>query len=108
MDDKSIPGFLEPLLPHIQAMVATRPSMRRAKDPQALVDWTVDCGLPTESIEPTERALARARELAGKEGEVVVAGSTFLAGEVKQILEEELKNSEPRTQQRSDLKPGKR
>jgi dihydrofolate synthase/folylpolyglutamate synthase len=90
MDDKSIPGFLEPLLPHIQAMVATRPSIRRAADPRALVDWAVDCGLTAESIESTERALARARELAGKEGEVVVAGSTFLAGEVKQILEEEV------------------
>lgn len=90
MDDKSVSGFLEPLLPHIQAMVATRPSIRRAKDPRAMVNWAIDCGLPAESIEPTERALARARELAGKEGEVVVAGSTFLAGEVKQILEEEV------------------
>jgi dihydrofolate synthase/folylpolyglutamate synthase len=89
MDDKSIPGFLEPLLPHLQAMVATRPSIRRAKDPRALVNWAVDCGLTAESIESTERALARARELAGKKGEVVVAGSTFLAGEVKQILESE-------------------
>ncbi len=89
MDDKSIPGILEPLLPHVRVMVATRPPNRRAKDPHSLVVWAAESGLPAESIEPAERALSRARELAGEEGEVIVAGSTFLAGEVKRILEGE-------------------
>ena len=89
MDDKSIPGILEPLLPHVRAVVATRPPNRRAKNPQSVVDWAIGNSLAAEAIEPTDRALARARELAGKEGEVIVAGSTFLAGEVKRILEEE-------------------
>ena len=90
MDDKSIPGILEPLVPHVRAVVATRPPNRREKDPQSVVDWAIEKGLAAEAIEPTDRALARARELAGEDGEVVVAGSTFLAGEVKQILAEEV------------------
>ncbi len=89
MDDKSIPGILGPLLPHVRAMVATKPPNRRARNPQPVVDWAVENGLAAEAIEATDRALARARQLAGEEGEIIVAGSTFLAGEVKRILEEE-------------------
>ena len=89
MDDKSIPGILGPLLPHVRAMVVTKPPNRRARNPQPVVDWAVENGLAAEAIEATDRALARARQLAGEEGEIIVAGSTFLAGEVKRILEEE-------------------
>jgi dihydrofolate synthase/folylpolyglutamate synthase len=87
MDDKDPAAVLTPLLPFFVSMVATRPPNRRARDPGVLVQAAGDQGLPAEAVEPVERALARAREMAGEGGEVVVAGSTFLAGEVKRILE---------------------
>jgi dihydrofolate synthase/folylpolyglutamate synthase len=88
MDDKDPAVILAPIKRFFLSMVATRPPNRRAKDPIELVRATRGQGLTAEAVEPTEQALARASDLAGEEGEVVVAGSTFLAGEVKRILEE--------------------
>jgi dihydrofolate synthase/folylpolyglutamate synthase len=87
MDDKNPAAVLAPLRPFFFSMVATRPPNRRARDPGELVRAAGEQGLPAQAVEPAERALARAREIAGEEGEVVVAGSTFLAGEVKRLLE---------------------
>ena len=89
MEDKEEGAILEPLLPHVRAMVVTRPPNRRAKGPTSIVRWALERGFPAESVESPARALARARSLAGEKGEVLVAGTTFLAGEVKRLLCEE-------------------
>ncbi len=87
MDDKEVSEVLKPLQPFFRAVVATRPPNRRSMEPEAIVHQAIAMGLAAEMVEPTERALARARLMAGTDGEVVVAGSTFLAGEVKRLLE---------------------
>jgi dihydrofolate synthase/folylpolyglutamate synthase len=89
MEDKKAEAILGPLQPLVGAMVATRPANRRALDPEWLVALAGDRGLPAEAAEPPKKALFMARRLAGKDGQVVVAGSTFLAGDVKRLLEEE-------------------
>jgi dihydrofolate synthase/folylpolyglutamate synthase len=88
MDDKDPDGVLAPLLPFVSAMVATRPPNRRARSAADLARAANAQGLQAEAVEVVEEALARARKLAGDEGEVVVAGSTYLAGEVKRLLQE--------------------
>jgi dihydrofolate synthase/folylpolyglutamate synthase len=90
MEDKKHVEIMEPLLPYCRALVATRPPNRRAEAPELLAGSALERGLHAEAVEPTDRALGRARQLAGEEGEVVVAGSTFLAGEVKRLLEIEV------------------
>jgi dihydrofolate synthase/folylpolyglutamate synthase len=87
MDDKNVSEVLKPLQPFFGAIVATRPPNRRSMKPEAIVHQAIAMGLVAETVEPTERALAKARSMAGVDGEVVVAGSTFLAGEVKRLLE---------------------
>jgi dihydrofolate synthase/folylpolyglutamate synthase len=82
MKDKRVWEMLEKLLPHVSAFVATRPELSRARDPERLARFAKDRGLPAEALRSPAAALARARELAGPEGEVVVAGSIFLLGEV--------------------------
>jgi dihydrofolate synthase/folylpolyglutamate synthase len=89
MDDKNPDQMLELLLPHFQHIVATRPPNRRAVDPETLVALATARGLLGEAEALPERALLRARRLAGTAGEVVVAGSAFLAGEIKRLLEKE-------------------
>jgi dihydrofolate synthase/folylpolyglutamate synthase len=89
MDDKNPDQMLELLLPHFQHIVATRPPNRRAVDPETLVALATARGLLGEAEALPERALLRARRLAGTAGEVVVAGSTFVAGEIKRLLEKE-------------------
>jgi dihydrofolate synthase/folylpolyglutamate synthase len=93
MDDKDPDEVLAPLRPYFLAMVATRPPNRRARNPVELAQAANAQGFHAEAVEPVEQALARARKLAGVDGEVVVAGSTFLAGEVKRLLEEDAVNS---------------
>jgi dihydrofolate synthase/folylpolyglutamate synthase len=82
MKDKRVWEMLEKLLPHVSAFVATRPEMSRARDPERLARFAKERGLPAEAVRSPREALSRARELAGPEGEVLVAGSIFLLGEV--------------------------
>ncbi|HEY7820038.1 MAG TPA: folylpolyglutamate synthase/dihydrofolate synthase family protein, partial [Vicinamibacteria bacterium] len=82
MKDKRVWEMLSKLLPHVSAFVATRPEMSRARDPERLARFAKERGVPAEAVRSPAAALARARELAGREGEVLVAGSIFLLGEV--------------------------
>ena len=82
MKDKRVWEMLEELLPHVSYFVATRPEMSRARDPERLARFAKERGVPAEALRSPETALARAREVAGPDGEVLVAGSIFLLGEV--------------------------
>ena len=87
MKDKRVHEMLAQLLPHVTHFVATRPEMSRARGPEPLASFARDHATPAEAIPSSDKALARARELAGPTGEVVVAGSIFLLGEVVVALE---------------------
>lgn len=87
MKDKRVHEMLAQLLPHVSHFVATRPEMSRARGPEPLASFARDRGTPAEAIASSEGALTRARELAGPTGEVVVAGSIFLLGEIVEALE---------------------
>jgi dihydrofolate synthase/folylpolyglutamate synthase len=82
MKDKRVWEMLERLLPLVSHFIATRPEMSRARDPEKLARFAKERGIPAEAVRSPEAALARAREVAGPEGEVLVAGSIFLLGEV--------------------------
>jgi dihydrofolate synthase/folylpolyglutamate synthase len=86
MKDKRVWEMLEQLLPHVSSFIATRPEMSRARDPEELARFAKGRGVPAEAVRSPAAALARARELAGPEGEVLVAGSIFLLGEVLPAL----------------------
>ncbi len=86
MKDKRVWEMLEMLLPHASYFIATRPEMSRARDPEKLARFAKERGVPSESVRSPEDALARAREVAGPEGEVLVAGSIFLLGEIQSVL----------------------
>jgi dihydrofolate synthase/folylpolyglutamate synthase len=89
MKDKRVREMLDRLLPLFQAFVATRPEMSRARGPEQLARWARERGIPAESTRSPRAALERARALAGPDGEVVVAGSIFLLGEIEAVLERE-------------------
>lgn len=89
MKDKRVFEILGHLLPHVSHLVATKPRMSRARGPEAMSRWAAERGTPSVAIRSTRDALARARALAGPDGEVLVAGSIFLLGEVMNVLAEE-------------------
>ena len=86
MKDKRVWEMLDELLPLVSHFIATRPEMSRARDPEKLARFAKERGVPAEAVRSPEAALARAREVAGPEGEVLVAGSIFLLGEVLPAL----------------------
>jgi dihydrofolate synthase/folylpolyglutamate synthase len=86
MKDKRVWEMLELLLPHVGHLIATRPEMSRSRDPEILARFASERGVPSEAVRSTKAALARAREIAGPEGEVLVAGSIFLLGEILTAL----------------------
>jgi dihydrofolate synthase / folylpolyglutamate synthase len=86
MKDKRVWEMLDKMLPLVSYFIATRPEMSRARDPEKLARFAKEHGVPSEAVRSPLSALARAREVAGPEGEVLVAGSIFLLGEVLPAL----------------------
>jgi dihydrofolate synthase / folylpolyglutamate synthase len=78
MEDKDLLGMLAPFDEVAEARVYALPPMRRAGDVSRLA--AVRDGIVAASV---EEGLARAVELAGSEGRVVVCGSIFLVAEVR-------------------------
>ncbi len=84
--DKDVDGVLAELAPSLDVVVATETSSARSLPAAALADRCRAAGLEAEAREDPFSAVARARELAGPGGAVVVAGSlTLLADTLEEL-----------------------
>jgi dihydrofolate synthase/folylpolyglutamate synthase len=83
LEDKDAAGMLETLLPHFDRVVFTRPSNPRSLSPATLASLAEKLNdAPTETVSAPRAALARARELAGPAGAVLVTGSIYLIADL--------------------------
>ncbi len=83
LDDKDASNMLGTLLPLFAQVVFTRSSHRGALPPATLESLARQLGGPVAHVEPSpQAALARARQLAGAGGAVVVAGSIYLLSDL--------------------------
>ena len=83
LDDKNASEMLAILLPLLDRVVFTRSSRRDALPPATLQSLARQLGGPPAEVEPAPGdALARARELAGPEGAVLVTGSIYLLSDL--------------------------
>jgi dihydrofolate synthase / folylpolyglutamate synthase len=83
LDDKDAPGMLRALLPHTAGAVFTRSLNPRALPPATLESLAAQLAGPPSEILPDPRAaVARARELAGPHGAVLVTGSIYLIADL--------------------------
>jgi dihydrofolate synthase/folylpolyglutamate synthase len=83
LDDKNASEMLAILLPLLDLVVFTRSSRRDALPPATLQSLARQLGGPPAEVEPAPGdALARARELAGPEGAVLVTGSIYLLSDL--------------------------
>jgi dihydrofolate synthase/folylpolyglutamate synthase len=83
LEDKDAAGMLEPLLPHLDQVVFTRPANPRSLSPATLVTLAEKLGgPPVETVAGPQAALARARELAGSDGVVLATGSIYLIADL--------------------------
>ncbi len=87
MGDKNVEAMVERLAPLVDQIVVTAPRSERAVEPGLLAERVrklVD--VPVLVAGEVQDALDMARAEAGPEGAVLVAGSLYLVGEVREIL----------------------
>jgi dihydrofolate synthase/folylpolyglutamate synthase len=83
LDDKDAAGMLRALMPVCDAIVFTSSQNPRALPPPTLQSLARQLGgPPSETVRDPRGALARARELAGTDGVVIVAGSLYLIADL--------------------------
>jgi dihydrofolate synthase/folylpolyglutamate synthase len=83
LEDKDAAGMLETLLPQLDHVVFTRPSNPRSLSPATLTSLAEKLNdASTETVSAPRAALARARELAGPDGAVLVTGSIYLIADL--------------------------
>ncbi len=83
LDDKDAAGMLAELMPACDRLVLTTTQNPRVLPPATLKSLSVQLhGPPAEVVWDPWRALARAREVAGADGFVVVTGSQYLVGDL--------------------------
>jgi len=82
--ERSIPELLRPMKGRVDHVFATTVADPAAQEPEAVAEAaSAALGVPAEAFDDPSRALEAAREAAGKDGGVAVAGSLYLAGEVR-------------------------
>jgi len=83
LDDKDAAGMLRALLPRLDRVVFTHSSNPRSLSPGTLESLSEQLGGPSsETVAHPRKALARARELAGSRGAVLVTGSIYLIADL--------------------------
>jgi dihydrofolate synthase/folylpolyglutamate synthase len=83
LDDKDAAGMLRALLGHCAAVVFTASRNPRALPPATLASLAEQLGgPPAELVQDPAAALARARELAGRDGAVLATGSIYLVADL--------------------------
>ena len=83
LGDKDVAAMLALIVAGCRALVATRSTHRRAADPACVAAAARRQGAICESVADPHTALARAIELAGPEGGVLVCGSLYLLGDLR-------------------------
>jgi dihydrofolate synthase/folylpolyglutamate synthase len=87
MGDKNVEAMVDRLAPLVDGIVVTAPVSERAVPPSELaarVQPLVD--VPVLLADQVEVALDMAKAEAGADGAVLVAGSLYLVGEVRELL----------------------
>jgi len=86
LGDKDAAAMIGSLAGACRAIVATRSRHPRASSPAGLAILAERAGRQAEAVESPRAAVARARELAGRRGAVLVCGSLYLLGDLRPWL----------------------
>jgi len=87
--EKNLDELLLPLAPFVRGIVASKPGVQRAMEPDLIYEYAHAYFRPVEMRSAPAEALEAARSIAGPEGAVLVAGSLYLVGNVMAALETE-------------------
>jgi folylpolyglutamate synthase/dihydropteroate synthase len=71
----------------VSGLVASQPEINRAMEATQIAEYGRDLFTPVVLHRSPENALAAARDLAGPDGMVLVAGSLYLVGRIMELIE---------------------
>jgi dihydrofolate synthase/folylpolyglutamate synthase len=86
LGDKDARAMVRTLAGACRSVVATRSSHPRAASPERLAALAEEEGVPAIAVGDPRRAVALAREAAGRRGAVLVCGSLYLLADVRSGL----------------------
>jgi dihydrofolate synthase / folylpolyglutamate synthase len=86
MRDKAIAEMAEILFPLAEKVIATRPDNPRSASPEEIQRAAARTGADVEEVEDVQKAVERARALAGARTVVVITGSIYMVGEVMRCI----------------------
>ena len=89
MEDKETEKMTRRLASRVRCVVCTQPEVPRAMTAETLAAQYGAQGIKTYAEPQVERALAKARALAGNDGYVLCAGSLYLIGALRTLLRQE-------------------
>ena len=89
MADKDIGTMTRMFTECVQCVVTTQPAVPRSMQAQELAQAFEAQGANAQAVADPAQALACAREMAGADGTVLVAGSLYLIGEIRGLLRQE-------------------
>lgn len=82
-EDKNIPGMFLEIRPKVKRLIVTKSAHPRALEARRIQKLAQEAEIPNEVAASVDVALARALELSGKDGSIVLsAGSMFVTAEV--------------------------
>ena len=89
MADKDVAAMTGMLASRVRCVIATQPAIPRAMEAGDLAAAFEARGAEAQAVAAPDKALERARTLAGKDGTVLCAGSLYLIGEIRSLLRQE-------------------
>lgn len=87
LDDKPYEKMLNLLVPNCKKLILTRPIIDRALEPEALLPVVEPYGKQTTIIASVPEAVNQALDTAAPEDVVCIAGSLYVVGEARQMLD---------------------
>jgi dihydrofolate synthase/folylpolyglutamate synthase len=86
MKDKSWKEMLQILLPFSQRVIAFRPQNPRSLEPETIIKVAKQMGIEGVEAKTPEEALRIAKEKADPEDLILITGSLFTVGEIRELL----------------------
>ncbi|MGO8793710.1 MAG: bifunctional folylpolyglutamate synthase/dihydrofolate synthase [Candidatus Sulfotelmatobacter sp.] len=86
MRDKAISEMTEILFPLADRVIATRPDNPRAASAEEIRLAAARTSVEVEAVDDVQKAIQRARQLAGAAAVLVITGSIYLVGEVMRTM----------------------
>lgn len=90
--DKDVHTALSKLIPLFDEVITVTPHNPRAMSASELAEIVSEYGKPVTPVEDYETAYKKAISVSGNNGAVVIFGSLYLAGDMRKIILENIKN----------------